>query len=800
MNISRKWLSDYVALNCDNDTLRHKLTMSGLEVEKLEVIGGVPAGVVTGKILERKPHPDSDHMSVCKVSIGTEELQIVCGAPNCDAGNIVPVATIGTVFTSEEGDFKIKKSKLRGVESFGMLCSATEIGVGDDDSGLLILPEDTVLGIPVSTLYPGQTAMELEVTPNRPDWLSLWGIARDVSCLLDVEPVFPTITVPECNEKAPNLVTVEASDLCSRYIGRIIKGVKVGPSPDWLVERLESVGLRSINNVVDVTNFVMMELGQPLHAFDLDKLEEKRVVVRRAKEGETIVTLDGSKLELNSNHLVIADAVKPMALAGVMGGEFSGVTEETCDVLLESAFFQSSNIRSTSRKLGISTDSSYRFERNVDWDMTSVASDRAVQLILEVAGGTLASEKVDVNTGRPAEAVIACKFERIRSLIGSSVTNDEMVSIFKKLQLKVSDVTETSCVVTVPLFRLDLTREADLAEEVARIDGLDKIPEIPVMGKVCHSIAEDAYLAVQTLRDKVVNLGFYECVHYSIISEADALTDGRFEANDLIKLDNPLSPDNSVMRPSLFGVMLGSIGRNIAKGNKTMALFELGKVFCATESKFPEERFELMMVLTGMAHSERYSDEARIEYDFFDLKGAVEALFESCNIKGVRLSRLENDKRYMPGRALEIRFGNQLAGSFGQLSTAYTKNWRTNCGVYACQLDFTALVTAMSRARKSYSALPQFPSTERDVAFTCPVDMENAQILDFIGRCKLTDLESARLFDIFTDEALEASGRKSMAYKLVFRNKEKTLTDTAVNAAVEKLRNKLATVSGIELR
>ena len=373
MDISRKWLADYVALDCDDAVLCHKLTMAGIEVEHIEKLSTVPAGVVAAKILERNAHPGSDHLSVCKVTDGTEELQIVCGAPNCDAGCIVPLAKIGTVFKTPEGEFKIKRSKLRGVESFGMMCSEEELGISGNNDGLMILPADTKLGTTIESLYPGDTRIELEITPNRPDCLSMWGVARDVSCQLQCEAKLPEITVPECDIQIPELVTVEDKELCPRYIGRVIKNIKIGPSPDWLKERLESIGLRSINNVVDVTNFVMMELGQPLHAFDRNTLSGHRVVARRAKAGEKITLLDGREVELNDSHLVIADGEKPMALAGIMGGEFSGVTENTTEILLESAVFKSSHIRTTSRQLGISTDASYRYERGVDYDMAEVA-------------------------------------------------------------------------------------------------------------------------------------------------------------------------------------------------------------------------------------------------------------------------------------------------------------------------------------------------------------------------------------------------------------------------------------------
>lgn len=801
MNISRKWLSDYVAVNCDDATLCHKLTMAGIEVEKVETTSTVPAGVIAAKIMSREVHPNSDHLSVCQVFTGKETIQIVCGAPNCDAGKIVPLAQIGTVFSTPEGEFKIKKSKLRGVESNGMMCSEVELGLGNDDSGLMILDENIVPGTPFEELYPGDTFMELEVTPNRPDWLSVWGIARDVSCLLGTEAKLPDISIEESSE-APraDLVTVEAADLCHRYIGRVIRDVKVGPSPAWLVERLESVGLRSINNIVDVTNFVLMELGQPLHAFDLDKLEEERVVVRRAAAGEKIVTLDGSDLELDENCLVIADAVKPMALAGVMGGEFSGVSEGTTSILLESAVFQPSNIRATSRRLGISSDSSYRFERGVDYDMAEVASIRAVQLILEVAGGRLEGFALDVNTGRPQEAVIPCKFENIRSRIGSGVSNERIEEIFRTLHLKVDDVTSKGCTVTAPLFRRDLLREADLVEEVARIDGLDQIPEIPVGGKCCHPVSEDAWMPLQKLRHLAAGLGFYECVHYSIGSVANFLSDSRFEENDLVKLDNPLSPEMSVMRPSLLGGLLGAVERNIARGNKTLALFELDRCFCANDSKFPEERNELAFVLTGLRHPERFSAELKENYDFYDLKGALESLFELLNISNYRFAMLENDSRFRAGHACAVMLEGKVAGAFGELNKSFTSGWRTTYPVFAAQLEVAALLQAASRGVAKYKPAAQYPATSRDIACVAPAGLNWGDVVEFIRRKKLQDLESIRLFDIFEDDALKAKQQKSLAFSLTFRNSGRTLKDNEVNAAVDKLRNALANELKVELR
>ncbi len=799
MNISRNWLADYVTIGCDIPTLCTKLTMAGIEVEAVESAGTVPAGVVVGKILDRKPHPNSDHMSVCNVDIGKgEPLQIVCGAPNCDADRLVPVAVIGTTFHTPDGSFKIKKSKLRGIDSMGMMCSERELGLSNNHDGLMILDPSLKLGTPVNTLYPGDTKIEVEVTPNRPDWLSMWGIARDVSCLLDTPAHLPEIKIPSCSTPAPGLVTVEAPDLCRRYIGRIIRNVKIGPSPKWIVERLESVGLRSINNVVDVTNFVLMELGQPLHAFDLNKLEGKRVVARRAHPGEKITTLDGKTFELQNRHLVIADAIKPMALAGVMGGLDSGVSDSTTDVLIESAVFLPSNIRATSHELGISTDSSYRYERGVDYDMTSLASDRAVQLILATAGGELATEKVDITPGRPEEKTIPCRFDRIRSLIGTPVSNERMIDILRKLHLQVTNITNENCLVTAPLFRLDLEREADLAEEVARINGLDNIPEIPVVAKCCGSMSEDAYHELQTLRDRVIELGFFECMHYSMVNLDSALADRRFQENDLIHLKNPLSLELAVLRPGLLGEMLGTIERNISRRNLNLELFEIGKVFCATPERYPEERLELCMVLTGLRQPERYSEELEQAYDFYDLKGALESLFELANVKRYKFV-VADDARFRSSHAAEIWIEGKKVGHFGELADDLVGGWRTTYPVFVAQLDATALMVA-NHGKGYYAPFSLFPATSRDVAFIADEKLEHGFIMDFIRKCHLTDLESARLFDIFIDDKLKSEHRKSMAYQLTFRNAERTLTDTEINSRLEKLREKLAHDLKVELR
>ncbi|MBQ4106808.1 MAG: phenylalanine--tRNA ligase subunit beta [Lentisphaeria bacterium] len=798
MNLSRNWLAQYVNTGSDIQELCRKLTMAGIEVESVETKSIVPPGIVVAKILERQPHPNSDHLSVCRVFNGKEEVQIVCGAPNCDAGKTVPLATIGTVFHSEEGDFTIKKSKLRGVESFGMMCSGKELGLSDDHDGLLILPDEWEAGTPLDACYPGDTFLEVEVTPNRPDWLSHWGVARDISCLLNTPARLPEVQLPENQTAAPaDLVTVEDAGLCPRYIGRVIENVTIKESPEWLKERLISIGLRPINNVVDVTNFVMMELGQPLHAFDRELLEGGRVVARRARAGEKITLLNGREIELTGEHLVIADAVKPMALAGVMGGEASGVREETRTILLESAVFDKTNIRTTSRRLGVSTDASYRYERGVDYDMADLASDRAAQLILETAGGTLGA-KLERGGNRPEEPVIPCRFDRIRSLIGIELDNDGIVDIFRKLGLKVDTVTAEGCTVTAPLFRLDLTREADLAEEIARINGLDAVPARPVVGKVVASIREDAHVTRQQLRDELIGFGLYECMHYSMVSRNSALSDTRFEESDIVKLSNPLSSELEMLRPSLFGEMLGSVERNISRRNLDLRLFEIGRVFCANPEKYPEERFECCIALTGRKYPDRYSDDLAQCFDFYDLKGLVEGWLEKRRITGFRFEPCD-DARFAPGCCAELKLNRRTAGHLGMLAPGLTAGWRTGYPVFVAQIDIEALLAAKT-ASELYQPLSQFPATSRDIAFVADASLKHADVVDFIRKANMKNLESVKIFDLFLDDKAVGAGKKSMAYTLTFRHAERTLTDQEVNGAVEKLREKLAAQLGVELR
>ena len=791
MNISYNWLKKYIDLSLTADELPAKLTMAGLEVEGIEKTGSIPEGVVTAKILSRNPHENSDHLSVCQVDKGDEVLQIVCGAPNCDAGNIVPLATIGTTFKDGEGTFTIKKGKLRGVESFGMMCSARELGLSNDHDGLLILPADTKIGVPFGELMDSDVVYDCSVTPNRPDWLSHIGVARDIAALLDTKLVMPEV----CNADAPvvsGLVTVNDPELCPIYAARIIRGVKVGDSPEWMQKALAAVGIRPISNLVDITNYVMMEMGVPLHAFDIRNLSGEKIIVRRAAEGESIVALDGKKYDLTPENLCICDAEKPVAIAGVMGGEYSGIQPETTTVVLESAFFDPDSIRMTSRKLGLSSDASYRYERGVDRNAVLAAGRRALQLILEIAGGEYVG-CCEVAAPAPEVRTIEADYNRIRGLLGLEVTDSEIEKILTSLGFGMS----APGMFTVPSWRVyDVVGEADLAEEVARIYGLDKLPAVPIRA-ITDDFKLDGCHVIESLRNQLTGIGLGEIVCGSMIDEKSATADKMFTPEELIRPYNPISLDLGVMRPSLLPGILNTVRHNIARKNLDLALFEIGHVFCKNTEKFPEERDELSIAVTGRIHPERFSAERAVVADFYDLKGIIESLLTARKVKNFQF-RAAEDPRFLKGHCAEVLVNKRVAGVFGEVVPALTKGMRLSTPLFVAMIQLKELLTAEERTLL-YDPISQFPSTSRDVAFIAPKELEHRIVVDFIQKAHLPNLERVELFDIFEGEAV-GEGRKSMAYSLIFRSAERTLTDDEVNSAHEKLRQKLERGLGVELR
>lgn len=803
MKTSLNWLKKYVNVDCSAEELAEQLTMAGLEVEELITGGKIPDGVVAAEICQREKHPDADRLSVCQVNAGTGEiLQIVCGAPNCDAGKKVPLATVGTVLGN---DFKVKKAKLRGVESYGMLCSANELGVSDNQSGLMELPGDTLPGTPVQQLVEEDTVIDWEITPNRTDWLSHIGIAREIAAVADKRSTFrlPEISDKvleknESGEEPPASVEVEAPDLCPRYVARVIDDVKIKPSPDWMQKELSSVGIRPINNVVDITNYVLMECGQPLHAFDYDKIENHRIIVRRAGDGEKVTTLDGETHEMQKEELLIADPAEPLALAGIMGGQTSEISEDTTTVLLESAAFDSATVRRACKRLAVTSESAYRFERGVDIEMVKFASDRAADLLIKHADGKVRGKAIDVYSSPYSPPRVSCRREKCNSLLGVDLESGEMTDIFTRLGLDTVEQTEDVITAVIPPYRLDLTREADLIEEIARIYGLDNIPFQPAEARTAASIAADQFAPLQDTRREMLGLGLTETMNYSLLSVNRASGDTGIAEQELVTLVNPISAENACMRPSLFPSLINTVANNIASGNHDLAMFEIGRVF-RNSPDFPEERYQLGLIFTGRKHPERYGEEQAEEYDFFDLKGVLEGWLEYKRI-GECEWRAAKAEGFANGQTAEVlsESGNRLAVC-GKVSPEKVKGIRLTSPLYLALVELDAVRDVKPEPYK-FQSLPQYPATRRDISLVAPKNVDNRQVVEVIESARELWLVDVSLTDVYEDESTLGGGKRSLTYSLTYRHAERTLKDDEVNEVHAGIRKRLQDKLPVTLR
>ena len=780
MKISINWLRDYVDCQLPASELEDLLRRAGLEVAGIDQRGAAIDHVVAAEILESTQHPNADRLSVCKVNDGSPEpRQIVCGAKNYKVGDKVPLALPGAVLP---GDFKIKTGKLRGVESEGMMCSAKELRLAEDSEGLLILPPETAPGTPIKDLFPTETILELEITPNRSDWLSHLGVARELSVFTGLPVKAPEPALPP-TASAEGQVRIE-SEGCPLYTLRRISGVKVGPSPQWLRDRLAAVGLRSVNNVVDVTNYVLFELGQPLHAFDAAKISGP-LIVRAATEGEAFRALDGREYKLPTDSLVIADANGPAALAGLMGGEGSGVTESTTDILLESAVFEASGVRRASRALGLFSDSSYRFERGVDLEGVAKASARAVELILQVAGG-MAEPLVLVSGKCPERGKVSLRHARVRDLLGISLTNAEIESALARVgleKLAAGEVTRWS----IPGYRRELRREADLIEEIARVVGIEKIPSLAQGPFAASSDADAAYDFAMNLRRSLAGMGFHEARTSTLVSAADVSHFG-----DAVALKNPFGDDQSQLRNSLVPGLLAALRRNLDQGAKSIALFECGRVF-----RTAGEGQRLAIVLTGERHETSWRGETARVWDVFDLTGAVRQLASLGEQDVVPLT-----SPVAPfGACAEIFLHGKKIGIVGQLTPAVAREIGASAPLLAAEFDLD-LWRAAATAKTSVAALAKFPGSARDIAFLAPLALPYGEVRSLIESLKEPLLESVRLFDLFTDSKGEKipSDKKSMAISLTFRSPERTLTADEIQAAADRIKAALREKLSVDFR
>jgi len=803
MKVTLNWLKQYVDFNWSPEELTERLTMLGLEVEGVQKLGGEFAGIVVAQVITRDKHPNADKLSLCRVNDGTGERQIVCGAQNFKAGDKVPLILPGASLPPKAGEkdpFTIKVGKIRGVESHGMLCSHEELGIDPEaighkqEDGLLILRENATVGQPFAA-YLGRSGSDvvydLEVTPNRPDLNSLIGIAREIAAVTGNPLKLPEVKVGQASSLSSPVgslvaVHVEDAELCPRYTARVIQGVKVGPSPDWLRVALEKVGIRSISNVVDVTNYVMLESGQPLHAFDYHLIAKNpagqpTILIRRAAAGEKFKTLDGQDRTLTPEMLLIADEQKGIALAGVMGGANTEINAQTVDVLIESAHFNSTNIRRTSKTLGLRSESSYRFERGADPDICDWASQRAAQLILETAGGQLASGVVDTRPQAPAPKEITLHFAKSLDLLGIGISHSEQVSFLTKLGLAVSAQHPGTATFQVPTWRVDLKREVDLIEEVGRLFGVDKIPSTPPRGALGSNAYDTVYDQIGEVRRILTGLGLNEAQGQTLISDAAA----KLASPHVLALENPLSSDMNVLRPSLLPGLLDSLRINVSRKNADVALFEIGRVFTEVNGATKEER-RVAIALTGQRQLPFWSgDERGAKFDNYDLKGLAEDLLEQFGIRGVVFTTNPASTSLLLESA-SITLGGKLPlGELGQLLPALAKKYDLRDAVYLAEFNLDLLL-ARRNAAKAFKPLPSFPSIRRDVALLVQETVTHQAVLNKVKQTKPANLETVDLFDVFRGKHVP-EGQKSLAYAFTYRAVDKTLTDPEVNSAHEKL-------------
>ncbi len=805
MKLPLSWLREYVEFDAAPEALAEKLTFAGLEVESVQRVGSDFAGLVVGEVLSVQPHPNADRLLLCDVAVGGATARVVCGAPNVRPGDKAPFAGIGVKLPN---GMAIKSAKIRGELSQGMLCAEDELGLSEAHEGLLQLPRDLAAGAPLADVLGGaDTVLTLEVTPNRPDCLSVIGIAREVAALCGSRLKFPAVEFAAAGAPLEGLVDVAVNDAegCPRYVARLLHDVVIGPSPIWMRLRLARSGVRPINTVVDITNYVMLECGQPLHAFDLSLIRDGRIIVRRALAGETIVTLDEVERKLTPEMLVIADAQSPVAVAGVMGGARSGILDSTRSVILESAAFKPALIRKTSRQLGLSSESSYRFERGVDIGGTDWASRRAAALMVQYAGAVAAQGALDRCPALPAPRRIVCRFERVRSLLGCDIADEAVTDICASLALPVVARTPADCVVEAPTFRPDLESEVDLIEEVARMHGLDKIPaRAPRGAGVAVSGAESAP-ALGVCRRALVGLGLYEIMNYSFVSAKLLDFCDAGHAAGRVVLPNPVSAEQGVLRNSLLPQMLETLGRNRSRQIADAAFFEIGRVFFPNTQGNADEEERLAIGLMGPVGRIGFGQNQPVaEADaFLWLKGIMEALAralraDSAGFAWMPLVAEDCPRVLNSARSVSVAMGGAVCGVCGLIGQDAAREWRMADPVALLEVRLAPFLKHVACVPGA-EPLPVYPSVARDVAMLVRRDLRHADVLTAIRDVAPQELTKVELFDIFAGETIGA-GRKSMAYSMTYRSAERTLTDDEVNVLHEKLKESLRAKLAVEIR
>lgn len=801
MQVSIKWLKDYIDFTETPEQLADKLTMAGIPVENVVDPGEGLEKVVTGRIEKLEPHQNSDHLQICTMNVGlAENIIIVTGAQNVAEGQVVPVAMVGAHLPN---GMKISKGKLRGVASNGMLCSAQELKLDleklpeEQKTGIFILPSDTPVGIPAKdVLGLNDVVLEFELTANRADCFSVFGLVREIAAITGNKPHFPEIKVNEDdNTKLNDIFSVEIADpdLCSRFSTRMLKNVKIGPSPEWMQQRLEGAGIRSINNVVDVTNFVMIELGHPMHAYDYDKITGKKLIARRAIEGEELHTLDDTSRKAKGEMLVIADSEKAAGLAGIMGGFETEITDTTTTVVLESADFYGPCIRRTARACGLSSEASGRFERGVDSETTIKALDRAAQLLQEMGACTVCEGIVDVYPNPKQANYVTFTPEQINNHLGTNIAKDVMLNIITSVGFDVTKDENDEITVKVPSWRNDVTCMADISEEIARLHGFDKIKSTLPNGVSMQGTQSAKQTFIDKVKASLSSQGLYETISFALTNEETFNKLNIPQDSPLRKavpIMNPLSDEYPLVRTTLLSSIFDNLARNLARKNDDVALFEVGSVFfpkALPVTELPDEVVKIAGAITGRRNSQGWN-QTNDMVDFYDAKGIIEELL--ANLRVTRYT-VEAGTHYAmhPGKTALFKKGRDVIATVGEVHPAVLSAYGITKPVYIFELDATTVMKYMAKDLK-YKALPKYPATSRDLAMLVDVDVNAADIEKAMTKAAGQNLTQITLFDVYTGKQVE-EGKKSLAFSLTFQSNDKTLTDAEIDPAIEKIVAKL---------
>ena len=779
MNIPLEWLREYVAVTARPEELAERLTLAGCETALKRERPELPAGVVTAKILSIAKHPQADKLTLCQVQPGPAEkpIPIVCGAPNIKEGDVVPLATVGTTLPS---GMTVNQTKIRGELSLGMMCSERELGLGEDHSGILILPAKTPLGRPLAEVLPaGRVSLEADPTPNRPDLLCVLGVARELAAIYQKPLRYPEIKPAESGPDISSLAAVEIQDFlnCPRYVARLVQGVKVGPSPEWMQQRLLAAGLRPISNIVDITNYVLLEMNQPLHAFDFQKLRRRKIVVRRARDGEFFTTLDDQARQLFEDTLLICDGEGPVAVAGVMGGLESEVTEATTEVLIESAYFNPVSIRRTARKLGLFTEASRRFERGADPLGQLRAADRAAQLMAELASGTVCRGAIDAREKLFAPKPIRLRPPRVNWLLGTELSAATIADCLRRLEIEVKSE-GADLLATPPAFRPDLVEEIDLIEEVGRISGYEAIPPTLPSFHMEPLRLRTALSLLNRLRELLKDLGFTEVINYNFQNPAHlaalglAADDPRRQA---VAIANPLSEVESTLRTTLVPRLLETLRRNLARGARDIRIFEFNKVF-APDDELPRETTMLSGLLARTEAKSLWP--APVEEGFYEIKGVVEQILAELGFAGGRTEPGESPF-LLPGKAGRLLLGKEEAGVFGEVSPQALAAFDLTARVFLFDLNFD-MVSRYRQGVKPARPVSRYPVSYRDIAFVVDESVSAADVEKAVRSLRSELIEGAELFDVYRGDQIPP-GQKSLALAIRYQSQQRTLTDEEVN-------------------